>query len=104
MLLETASLIGSALPTIGLASFVLLFGIRAEAPADESNRINKFRLFWFALTRPELFVGAVDWITETNYKKRLVRLRLLLNALCRPHLFVEKFDWLRHDELDNITK
>ena len=33
-------------------------------PADASNRINKLRLIWFALTREELFVGAFPWMTR----------------------------------------
>ena len=31
-------------------------------PMDESNRINHIRLVWFALTRPELFVGTFTWL------------------------------------------
>lgn len=33
-----------------------------EPPADESNRINKIRLVWFALTREYLFVGMFPWM------------------------------------------
>ena len=31
-------------------------------PADESNRINAIRLWWFALTREELFVDVFPWL------------------------------------------
>lgn len=31
-------------------------------PADVSNRINKIRLVWFALTREELFVDMFPWL------------------------------------------
>ena len=31
-------------------------------PTDASNRINKIRLVWFALTREDLFVGAMPWL------------------------------------------
>ena len=33
-------------------------------PADTSNRINKVRLLWFALTREELFTGLFPWLTR----------------------------------------
>ncbi len=33
-----------------------------KSPADTSNRINKIRLFWFALTREELFVDVFPWL------------------------------------------
>ena len=33
-----------------------------RGPADASNRLNKARLVWFALTREELFVGTFPWL------------------------------------------
>lgn len=33
-------------------------------PADTSNRINKIRLIWFALTREELFVTIFPWLSR----------------------------------------
>lgn len=33
-------------------------------PADASNRINKARLLWFALTREDLFVGTFPWLAH----------------------------------------
>jgi hypothetical protein len=33
-----------------------------QAPADTSNRINKFRLWWFVLTRENLFVDTFPWL------------------------------------------
>jgi len=33
-----------------------------RAPADTSNRINKVRLLWFALTREDLFVPLFPWL------------------------------------------
>lgn len=33
-------------------------------PADQSNRINKIRLLWFALTREDLFVKTFPWLTR----------------------------------------
>lgn len=33
-----------------------------KQPADTSNRINKVRLLWFALTKEELFVNVFPWL------------------------------------------
>ena len=33
-----------------------------KAPADASNRINKIRLVWFAMTREEMFAPHFDWL------------------------------------------
>lgn len=33
-----------------------------RSPADVSNRVNKVRLVWFALTREDLFVGTFPWL------------------------------------------
>lgn len=33
-----------------------------RAQADTSNRINKVRLLWFALTREDLFVPLFPWL------------------------------------------
>ena len=38
-----------------------------EAPADTTNRINKIRLFWFVLTREDLFVGQFPWLRNDEY-------------------------------------
>jgi len=35
-----------------------------RAPADTSNRINKARLLWFALTREDLFVDTFSWLSR----------------------------------------
>jgi hypothetical protein len=36
-------------------------------PADESNRINHIRLWWFVITRPELFVDSFPWLKNDEY-------------------------------------
>lgn len=36
-------------------------------PADESNRINHIRLWWFVITRPELFVNTFPWMKNDEY-------------------------------------
>lgn len=33
-----------------------------RAPADTSNRLNKARLLWFALTREQMFVEIFPWL------------------------------------------
>jgi hypothetical protein len=47
-----------------LIGFVTLlqFAKNKIPPADESNRINHIRLWWFVLTRPELFVNTFPWL------------------------------------------
>ena len=35
-----------------------------KAPADTSNRINAIRLWWFALTREDLFAGKFLWLQK----------------------------------------
>lgn len=49
-------------PTL-LGLFTLWHLLRPKkAPADASNRINHIRLWWFALTREELFVDLFPWL------------------------------------------
>lgn len=46
---------------IGL--FVIWHIVRPQrAPADTSNRINKIRLLWFALTREHELARAIAWL------------------------------------------
>lgn len=53
----------AALPTCALGLFVIWHIARPQhAPADTSNRINKVRLLWFALTREDLFVDVFPWL------------------------------------------
>lgn len=50
------------LPTL-IGLFVLWHIFRPQkSPADTSNRINKIRLLWFALTREELFISVFPWL------------------------------------------
>jgi len=56
-----------ALPSL-LGMLVLFHIFRTQhEPADTSNRINKIRLFWFALTREELFVDVFPWLQNDEY-------------------------------------
>lgn len=55
---------------IGLLAFPALIGllviwhvVRAQrSPADTSNRLNKLRLIWYALTRENELARVVDWL------------------------------------------
>jgi hypothetical protein len=38
-----------------------------RSPADTSNRINKIRLLWFALTREELFADVFPWLRRDEH-------------------------------------
>ncbi|MGE4439564.1 hypothetical protein [Achromobacter sp.] len=35
-----------------------------RSPADASNRLNKARLIWFAMSREDLFVGTFPWLAQ----------------------------------------
>ncbi len=35
-----------------------------RSPADSSNRINKARLLWFAMTREEMFLPIFPWLAR----------------------------------------
>ncbi len=52
---------GSLCTLIGL--FIIYHIARPQQdPADTSNRINKIRLLWFALTRENLFTSVFPWL------------------------------------------
>ena len=56
-----------ALPSLlGMLVIFHIFRPQRE-PADSSNRINKIRLCWFALTREELFVDVFPWMKDDEY-------------------------------------
>lgn len=38
-----------------------------KSPVDESNRINHFRLVWFALTREDKFVTLFPWLKKDEW-------------------------------------
>lgn len=47
---------------IGLLVIVQTLILPMREPADQSNRIAHLRLVWWALTRPERFVGQEPWL------------------------------------------
>lgn len=55
----------ASLPTAAIGLFVIWHIARPQrGGADASNRINKIRLLWFALTREGLFVPLFPWLTR----------------------------------------
>ena len=71
ILIGTLALAGTFSTLLGgLVLFHLMKGKRY--PMDSSNRINHIRLFWFALTKPHMFVNkGFDWLRndeEDNLK------------------------------------
>jgi len=68
-------------------------------PCDESNRINKIRLIWFACTRQELF-DTLDW----SHDSPITRIQLVWNVCQREGYFVSTFPWLMKDEYENINR
>lgn len=69
------AIIGGVVVFAALAffAFALYSVFRPQrAPADESNRINKLILIWFALTREELFVELLPFLKRDlleNFKR-----------------------------------
>ena len=62
MILLTALQVAGIIPLL-IGVFVIFHILRKQhAPVDASNRINKIRLLWFALTREELFVDQFPWL------------------------------------------
>lgn len=58
-------LVLAALPTCAVGLLVFFHVARPQrAPADASNRINKLRLLWFALTREDQFVSLFPWLAR----------------------------------------
>jgi len=57
-----------------------------KAPADESNRFNAARLWWFALTREDKFAEALFLKVDED----------------GTEYYEPAFPWVRNDEWDNI--
>lgn len=72
MLLTILEIAGTFCTLIGLLTVVQIFILNKKGPADKSNRIGHLRLWWFALTKPELFVSEFPWLKndeEDNFPK-----------------------------------
>lgn len=52
---------------VGLFTLFHLFR-GSKSPADKSNRINKVRLWWFALTREDKFVDLFPWLKNDEWE------------------------------------
>ncbi len=65
-MINTIALIILPFSLIGL--FVVFHLLRPnQPPADKSNRINKIRLFWFVLTREDLFINVFPWLKNDEW-------------------------------------
>ncbi len=61
-ILAIALLLSGIIATL-LGGLVLFHLMKSKQyPMDSSNRINHIRLFWFALTKPHLFVKTFEWL------------------------------------------
>lgn len=68
----TGLLIFFSVPSL-IGWLVIYHIIRPQrAPADTSNRINKIRLIWFALTREDYLADRIGWLRrdEMNNAER----------------------------------
>ncbi|MGB7241673.1 MAG: hypothetical protein WBC93_06270 [Sulfitobacter sp.] len=53
----------ASLPVLLIGLLVIYHVMRSQkSPADISNRINKIRLIWFALTREDWLAERIDWL------------------------------------------
>ena len=70
MIITTLSIFGAGLLLLCVA-WTIFCGyhiVREQAsPVDESNKINKIRLLWFALTREGEFVTLFPWLLRDEW-------------------------------------
>lgn len=52
---------------VGLLTMFHVFVRSKKSPMDSSNRINHLRLWWFVLTRPELFATTFPWLKNDEF-------------------------------------
>lgn len=67
MIVMLLTLSGMFMIVVGLLTMFHLFVRSKRAPMDSSNRINHLRLWWFVLTRPELFVSTFPWLKNDEF-------------------------------------
>lgn len=66
ILLGLVALFSSGFIIIGLLTFWHV--LRSQKyPADKMNRMNKIRLWWFALTKEDKFVGFFPWLRRNEW-------------------------------------
>ena len=83
---------GGFFTVIGL--FVFWHILRPQkSPADTSNRINKFRLWWFAMTREELFVDVFPWLKNDELEN--------ITPAVKPDTGMMKYDYTISAEQNN---
>lgn len=63
----TVLMVGGLFP-LAIGLLTIFHWVRPQKPpVDTSNRINAIRLWWFALTRQELFVDVFPWLKQDEY-------------------------------------
>jgi len=66
LLINVLALAGIVCTIFG-AFVLIMLGQSVKKPGDKSNRINRVRLVWFALTRPEMFAPHFEWMRRDEY-------------------------------------
>lgn len=60
---------GILIPFAIIGLFVCFHIVRPQkSPADSSNRINKIRLFWFAMTREDKIAPYMPWLQKDEWE------------------------------------
>lgn len=62
--LWTVYVVGALTLPAMIGLFTILLWVKSAEGIDSSNVINRIRLWWFALTRPALFVPVAPWLLK----------------------------------------
>lgn len=85
---------------IGL--FVLFHVLRQQKhPADASNRINKIRLIWFALTREHLIARYVEWLRKDEFQNIYQR---VMETPVEPAFYMSRSEFQKLCETAGIVE
>lgn len=87
LLVDILAISGVMMTLLGLLTFMWIFIKPKKAPMDSSNRIAHMRLYWFALTKPHMFVNLYEQIGEGEEAE-----------------YFPAFWWLRMDEEDILDE
>jgi len=58
----------SILIPFGIGLLTIIQWIKPQPGIDSSNVINRIRLWWFAQTRPDIFVPVCPWLLNDEYE------------------------------------
>lgn len=73
---------------------------RKQKVIDSSNRFNKMRLIWFAVTRDYLFVDYM--LNKYGEVSKWTRVKLFFDVLHNEERFAYLFWWTDNDEFENM--